>query len=320
MNKNSIIIPLSYPDTLIKQAKTKGGKFMEIFSNKGVFKIGHSALLLIKFNDAKIQYFDFGRYICPYKYGRVRNEFHDCELEIPIKAKWKNGKIVNKEEILIYIEKISHLTHGDGKLIASFSTKINYDIAYDHIQNLINKGMIVYDIFGKTTTNCSRFVADTIYKSTSSKRIKFRINILRIITPSPLGVVISSANSSIYKVMAGKIETISRRYRVSMLKDFIIKNYDINNVTSKEKPNTASPFKNGQWLGAIGAGAWFTLKHVNDNIYIGEKSIHGGNNFSHEFISEKYIDLDKKYTITYPSNTQFFSVIQNGETIKLFKK
>ena len=279
------------------------------------------ALLLIKKGEEKIHYFDFGRYISPPKYGRVRNELHDIELRIPIKAKWKKEILLNRKEILLFFGNNPEITHGDGRLVASFCEDINFKKAYNFINKLIKKEFIKYDIKGRNTTNCSRFVYYTIYNSITSKKIKRRMLYISFITPSPVGVVIkSSTDKKIYNVKNQEIKKLKKGYLWRMLKEFLLKNFEIKDITNYYNPVGKSPFKNGHWLGGEGDGKWYSIEHKGGNNFIGRKNILNGEILVIELISEKKIDLTKDYQITYPSNDLFFTINQNGENIKLIPK
>ena len=114
INSNGIIIILAYPDTIVRPAYWE--KLSNFWPKIGVggrhaIQAGHAALLLIQNNKSEINYYDFGRYITTYGYGRARSKETDPELEISILAKFKNNKLSNTEEILLYTERQTKKTH-----------------------------------------------------------------------------------------------------------------------------------------------------------------------------------------------------------------
>ena len=67
-------------------------------------KAGHAALVLIENKTGKATYYDFGRYITPKGYGRVRGQNTDVELAIPFKAKIKNDQLKNLDQFLLWLD------------------------------------------------------------------------------------------------------------------------------------------------------------------------------------------------------------------------
>ena len=76
MENSATIIVLAWPDTKVVHE----GKWYDIpmrwigAIKDGHYKAGHAAFLLINNKSGDIQYFDFGRYHTPLKFGRVRSK------------------------------------------------------------------------------------------------------------------------------------------------------------------------------------------------------------------------------------------------------
>ena len=111
-NNENFIIVLAWPEGVIFGA---GSWYDSLFSKKRKYRVGHSALVLVKKN--KCLFFDFGRYHTPISKGRVRDIETDPELKIYTKPKIKNNKICNIKNILEEI-KSKKSTHGEGTLYA----------------------------------------------------------------------------------------------------------------------------------------------------------------------------------------------------------
>ena len=192
---DGIIIILSYPDTIVRPAywETLSNFWPKIgIGGEHAVQAGHAALLLLQKNNSEINYFDFGRYITSYGNGRVRCKETDPELEVTIKANFKNNEILNVEEILLWIENHPEKTHGDGRLVASIHNEINFKKAQKFIQELIDEKEIPYGAFIKNGTNCARFVTDTIIASSENKKIGKQLKKSNLLTPSPIGNVIKA--------------------------------------------------------------------------------------------------------------------------------
>lgn len=326
-NSDGIIIILSYPDTIVRPAYwEKSSKIWPLIGigSKHAVQAGHAALLLIKTADPAINYYDFGRYITSYGNGRVRSKTSDPELFVNMKATFKNEKLTNLKEILLWIELHPEKTHGNGRLIASINDEINYTLAQKFIDKLIQKKEIPYGLFIKNGTNCARFVNETIKNTTNNKKIKWQLKQSNILTPSPIGNVIKgNSTNKIYEVYNQKISIYQNR---SILKEYKASFFNKFNVQPKlegtELPDlNVFNLKNGTWLGGIGSGAWFRIEEKLDtNSYkIARYSTLGVKEFEAIFYGEKEtFDLSKKHDFIHPSNCEEVFIQQN-QNIFTFK-
>ncbi|APZ46722.1 hypothetical protein BW723_10700 [Polaribacter reichenbachii] len=321
-SSNGIIIILSYPDTVVRPAywepSSKIWPKLGIGSKHAV-QAGHAALLLLKKGKTKINYYDFGRYITTYGNGRVRCKETDAELEIPIKAEFEKEELINLQEILLWLEKHPEKTHGDGRLIASINTDINYNLASQFINSFIQRKEIPYGVFVKNGSNCSRFVTDTLIASLTNKKIKLQLKTSNLVTPSPIGNVIKATSTkTIYNVYQQEIKLYKNRSILKEYKDSFLNKFDIEpNLIGTEKPNKAIfELENGTWLGGIGSGAWFHIEKQidNKNYLIARYNSTGIKDFEGEFtINNDSFSTDGKCEFLHPTNCQEMFVIQNGE-------
>ena len=54
-------------------------------------------------------YYDFGRYVTPVGYGRVRGVNTDAELELPLRAKFtENNSLENLDKFLLWLDANPH--------------------------------------------------------------------------------------------------------------------------------------------------------------------------------------------------------------------
>jgi hypothetical protein len=174
------IIVLAWPEGYVKAANAWYDK---IFSFKGKYRVGHSALILIDSKSLSAKYFDFGRYHTPDGYGRVRDEETDHEFALP-KVEIANNQIKNIKEILFFVSKIKS-THAEGKLYASVISNVDYKSSYLTAKRIQKKEALIYGPFVINGTNCSRFVSKVIRSSKLPiiKRLRFRFPFC--ISPSP---------------------------------------------------------------------------------------------------------------------------------------
>lgn len=319
---NGIIIILAYPDTIVRPAYTefssKIGPKIGV-GGKHAVKAGHAALLLIKKDNPEINYYDFGRYITTFGFGRVRSAKTDAELDVPITAKFKNNKLSNFEEIILWVENHPEKTHGDGKLVTTINHKINYEKAFVYIDNLVAKKEIPYGAFIKGS-NCARFVTDTIIASSTKKKITRKLKTSNLFTPSPIGNVIKgSTTNEIFEVYKQKMSCYQNRSIIKEYKESFLQKYNNQpNIIGTEKPNLkVFNLKNGTWLGGIGSGAWFIIsKKINENEFeIQRFTANGTLDFKEYFsMQDNTFNLKEKHEFLHPTNCMEGFVKQGSKT------
>lgn len=319
MESSGVIVVLSYPDTIVRPAhsefSSKIWPFFGVGGKNGV-QAGHAALLLIEKKTGKVDYFDFGRYITSYGYGRVRSKEVDVELEVPLEAKFKNDELLNINELLLWLDKNPEKTHGEGRLVASINNDIDYEKATSFIDNLINKKEIAYGVLIKEGSNCARFVTDTLINSCVNKKVRTRLKASNLFTPSPIGNVIKgTTKEEIFMVYNQKISRYENRSIVKEYCDCFFKKIDIEiNKIGTELPNKeVFELNNATWLGGIGSGAWFKIEDDNNGVYqIARYTANGVNDFKGKFqLKSKGFDLKKEYRFTHPTNCKEAFVIQD---------
>ncbi|WP_166383064.1 MULTISPECIES: DUF6695 family protein [unclassified Polaribacter] len=319
---NGIIVILSYPDTVVRPAYWEpSSKIWPLIGigSKHAVQAGHAALLLIKKDETEINYFDFGRYITSYTNGRVRSKETDPELLVSINAEFENAKLTNLKEILLWIEKHPEKTHGDGRLVASMHTEIDFEKANNYIFQLINEKEIPYGAFIKNGTNCARFVTDTIIASSSNKKIRKLLKRSNLLTPSPIGNVIKgNTDNLIHSIYNQKIEDYKNR---SILKEYntsFFNKFDIEpNLIGTEHPNKkVFELKKGTWLGGIGSGAWFKIEaQIDAETYsISRFDSEGTKDFYANFsIDKKCFNYLEEHQFMYPTNCKEAVIMQNNK-------
>jgi len=323
---NGIIIILAYPDTVVKPSKrdviSTFLPYLGIGTKNGI-QAGHAALLLIKKGVSEINYFDFGRYITTFKNGRVRSKETDFELHIPISAKFEKGSLSNLEEILVWIESHPEKTHGFGRMIASVNEEIDYEKAMNFINSCINQKEIPYGAFIRNGTNCARFVTDTLRTSTLQKKIKTKLTISYLFTPSPIGNVLKGRTiSNIYQIYNTKVSLYTNR---SILKEYtscFFNKFDRTPslIEGEIQNKWLFSLKNGTWLTGCGSGAWFTIeKKINTTTYkVARYTYAGIKDFEGVFkISENGFDMNLEYQFTHPTNCLEAFIIQKEKKFTL---
>jgi len=181
------IIALAWPDTkVIHEGKwyDEPMRWVGAINKEGYYNAGHAALLLINNSTGTIQYFDFGRYQTPMKYGRVRSKLTDPDIDVKHKAIIDKGTILNLEEILLerYHNKACN---GAGRLTASIVKNIDYEKALSKVVRMQNREAIYYGPFEFGGATCSRLVAQTVLSSTSDWLTKLLIVLPYTISATP---------------------------------------------------------------------------------------------------------------------------------------
>ncbi|MGY6649610.1 DUF6695 family protein [Wenyingzhuangia sp. IMCC45574] len=317
MSTGAIVI-LSYPDTVVRPAYTEfSSKVWPMIGvgSKHAVQAGHAALLLLEKASGNVDYYDFGRYITSFGFGRVRSKKTDVELEVPLQAKFKEGKLTNIQELLLWLDAHPEKTHGDGRLVAGLNSELDYDKAKQYIEDLQNKKEVPYGAFVKGGSNCARFVTDTLLAAATSTRVRIRLKTSNQFTPSPIGNVIKGSSDDLIHVVENqKVNLYTNR---SILKEyfscFLNKFDDTLNTIGTEKPNTDKFYlENATWLGGIGSGAWFQLSHESDHYQITRYTSCGKQDFKGVFAClDATFDIKKPYDFVHPTNCKEAFIVQN---------
>ena len=322
---NGIILTLAYPETIVMVADEWYSPYLRYLGigKKNYVRAGHAALVLINVKTGLLEYHDFGRYITPEPYGRVRGKDTDHELDFPIVAEVENGKITNLNTILKFLATHPKLTHGDGPLFASVCNAINYEKARAHITRMQNKHFIRYAAFVKEACNCARFVTDALIAGATDSIIKKKLLKSKWFTPSTIGnVVIADTEGKVYLVSEeGEISQFKSSVKKENRRLFLDK-------LSDHEPNFEGTLypkhndvknENAQWLSGIAAGAWFELYDLkNENRYRFRRISPSGNIDVDGIydISEKGFEMDIEHEFIQYSNCSFFHVKQNDKTFR----
>ncbi|MBL0683395.1 DUF6695 family protein [Aquimarina mytili] len=322
MNYTGKIISLAFPDTFVRFSDEKNASnVLQLFGlgKNGIIKAGHAAFVLIENKTGIAEYYDFGRYITPEGYGRVRSAVTDVELEIPFKATFTlNGKLANVNEFLLWLEGHPEKTHGSGRLVASVCDCIFYDKARAYVLATQSRGSIPYSTFRKEGSNCSRIVTDTILESTDNSKIRKPLLRNKKFTPSPLGNVEKAAlDNPIYQVQDGKLTT----YPGSVFKENLTNYFDKNipDIKTKHAPKVLNHLKDAHFLEGIGSGAYFTITPSEEKeLYIITRyTDYGDMDFKGLFItSEQSFTIVEEYSFVYDSNCKYCHIEQHGKKIR----
>lgn len=318
---------MAFPDTFVKMSEEFICKVLPLvgLGTKEYIKAGHAALVLVHNETGEAHYYDFGRYVTPKGFGRVRGAITDVELSIPFTAEIsETGVFVNLNQFLLWLEANPQKTHGEGRLIASVCDKIDYDKAKNFIEELQHRGSIPYGAFDKMGSNCSRFVTDTILASTEDKKIIKALSFNKKFTPSTVGNVEKAASlGRVYEVCNGALKPYDGSALKENLTNYFQRNkaevddalaFDADGVAPNEIPVEA------QKLHGIGSSAWFLLTierdlpeyHVRIRRYNDLQQLDYDGVYSSEVFNSKL-----PYQFVYDSNCSYCHVLQGIEKIKL---
>lgn len=322
---DAIILTLAYPETVVMVADEWYSPFLKYLGigKKDYVRAGHAALVLIEKKSGHLEYHDFGRYITPEPYGRVRGKLTDAELHFPLTAEIKNDKVQNLEAILKFLATNPKLTHGDGKLLASVCRQVDYTKARRHIESMQQREFIRYAAFIKEACNCARFVTDTLIECVTDKTIVRKLKLSKRFTPSTIGnVLIADTENCIYELTddgdIGEFKsTLSKENRRLFLDR--LKDHKPTYVGTLHPRHNNTIHSHAQWLSGIAAGAWFELFDLeHDHMYRFRRiSPYGHIDIDATYvISESGFDMSLDHEFVQYSNCLYFHVKQNGKIFK----
>ncbi|NNC49747.1 MAG: hypothetical protein HKO01_04360 [Flaviramulus sp.] len=328
MSNSGIILTLAYPETIVMVSDEWFIPFLRFvgIGKKNYVRAGHAALVLINKESSDLEYYDFGRYITPKSYGRVRGFKTDNELQIPLKAEIENDTILNLNEILKFFATHPKLTHGEGKLVASICMAIDYQNAQKHISHMQNRQFILYAAFKKEASNCSRFVTDTLISSVTDNNIRRKLVKSKWFTPSTVGnVLLADTENYVYEVSEqGRISKFRGSQKSENLRYFLdnLKDHKPNYVGTMVPKTIDDIGENAQWLHGIGSGAWFELyQKYNDNVYRFKRiSVHGNIDVDDKFVvDDSSFNYDLEYEFLHASNCELLHVKQKDRIFRFHK-
>lgn len=276
--------------------------------------------MLIEKESGVLEYHDFGRYITSEPNGRVRGKSTDHELDFPIQAEISNNRIRNLNEILKFLATHSKLTHGDGRLIASVCSAVNYKAAKKHIIMMQNRHFIRYAAFIKDASNCARFVTGALIASVTDFKIRKKLIKATRFTPSTIGnVVIADTESFIYEISErgeiGEFKSSVSKENRRMFLDRLV-HYKPEYVGTLHPKPVSFVKEHAQWLSGIAAGAWFELSCLDKLEYYNFRRISPSGNIDVEGIykvNDKSFNCEKNYRFIHYSNCQFFHIEQEDK-------
>ncbi len=328
MTNTGIILTLAYPETIVMVSKEWFSPFLRFLGvgKKNYLRAGHAALVLINKETGVLEYHDFGRYITSEPHGRVRGKDTDNELDFPLKAKIKEGRVENLNKILEFLGTHPKLTHGDGKLVASVCNVIDYKKARAHITKMQEKHFIRYAAFIKEACNCARFVTDTLIASVTDNKIKKKLEKSNWFTPSTIGnVLLANTDKHVFEVSeTGVISKYTGSQKSENIRCFLdtLKNHQPNFIGTLIPKPIDDLHEKAQWLSGIAAGAWFELhKTTSDfNYRYRRLSPHGHIDVDAEYaVDNTLFNYHKPFEFVHYSNCKFFHVKQN-ETVFRFER
>jgi len=315
------LIVLAYPDTYVRMSDEWQCKLLPLvgLGTWKQIKAGHAAIVLIENKTGKANYYDFGRYVTPDGFGRVRSSATDAELEIPFKAKLiGNGPLKNLNEFLLWLEANPQKTHGEGRLLASVCEEVDFKKAQNYILKLQEKGSMPYRAFKEDGSNCARFVTETILASVKNKKIIKTLHHNKRFSPSTVGNVEIAASSGIFEVING----VLKEYTSTALKE------NLTNYFHREKKRMVVertlPIlpEEAKKLSGIGSNAWFEIELLEDSdtFYriIRYNDLHEID-YVGVYNTQDDFNVFEDFKITYDSHCEFCHVIQNDKKIKFQK-
>ncbi|RLD29773.1 MAG: hypothetical protein DRI75_01960 [Bacteroidetes bacterium] len=329
MNSSGFIIALAYPETVVRVSNEWFSPFLRFMGigKKHYVKAGHAGLVLIDKETGILEYHDFGRYITTQSTGRVRGKDTDNELDFLLKAQIEEGKIKNLDEILKFLATNPKLIHGEGKLIASVCDAIDYDKAIDYITTMQQRHFIRYGVFIKGASNCSRFVTTTIIASVTNESIKKKLIKSTRFTPSTVGnVVIANTGNYIYEVSdKGEISKFTSSVKKENIRCFLdrLKDYEPSLIGNQLPKSVDGVHKKAQWLGGVGAGAWFELHKTEKKAEFNYRNIapSGHVNVQDVFVvNDSAFNYQEGFNFVHYSNCKFFHVEQNDMVFRFDRK
>jgi hypothetical protein len=171
----------------------------------GLYRLGHAGCLLLSESTGRAHYFDCGRYQCPPQMCRIRDAVRDPDVALSVKALFAaDGSLRNGEEILLELAG-NRATHGEGFMVASIVSGLDFDAAYQEAKGLQMR-MYPFRHLAARSLNCTRF----LLRITPFARASLAVRVLevwsRLAGPSPLFLACVAGGAGLhYSVERGRV-------------------------------------------------------------------------------------------------------------------
>jgi hypothetical protein len=329
MDNSGVILTLAYPDTIVRVSTEWFSPLLRFLGigKKNYVRAGHAALVLINKKTGVLEYHDFGRYITPESYGRVRGISTDNELDFSLHAEITNSKIINIKELLVFLATHPDLTHGEGNLVASVCDEVDYLKASHYIQNMQNRDFVPYSVFKKGDSNCARFVTETLIASVTNKSIKRKLEKSKWFTPSTVGnVLLANTLDFVYLVSdTGAVSEFKGTQMSENLRCFLdpLKKFTPNIKGSLISVPVSGLNETAQWISGIGSGAWFELYDIDSKKNYRFRRVSPNGNVDVDAVytvSDETFNYNLPFKFIHYSNCLFFHIKQNNTTYRFNRK
>ena len=333
MSYEDSAIILTWPDATIRGDE----KWMMFFKKIGVvknlnFKVGHTAVILVKHNTGEMLFYDFGRYITPRGYGRARSKNSDPLLTINVKANSENNQIANLEEIAQHFETMKSVMYGEGRLFFSIVNNVDFNIAKEYGDLCVLQGTYPYGAVAKNNNNCSRFITRMLMKSCKKYHFWHGINLPETIKASPISNIVNANKDRI--IYSFSPEEGLNSFKMNRWKSFMFLIHQLGDNVFRSKANKlpndkiigaidygSKPItipKHAKYLGGVGDGAWyFIVENADLHFEISRYSTSGNLEYVVLGRSSQTVNLNEPWEITYDSHFLFTHILQNNHKIKI---
>jgi hypothetical protein len=186
-SRRDLIIALAWPATWCKQAGAWYDGLMRRtgINNRGYYRVGHAAVLVLKQDDPVAHYFDMGRYHAPAGTARVRNAITDHDLRIRTVVQWNAGGAVENLHTIINEIAANPACHGNGPMHWA-ALQGSGHAAMAKAQAMQRKPFHDYGPFVPWGSNCSRFVRTIAFAARPALLPRILLTFPPSLSPTPL--------------------------------------------------------------------------------------------------------------------------------------
>ncbi|MGL4993717.1 MAG: DUF6695 family protein [Bacteroidales bacterium] len=324
---NATLIVMAYPEAIVR---TTPSLYSDILPYLGMgvpgrIRAGHACMVIVKEGSSEFEYFDFGRYITPDGYSRVRGKESDPETKVDVVARWDGKQLLNVEELLQWLYNHPEKTHGSGDLYASVSEVVNYERVKEYIDEIQKRELLPYGPFVKNGSNCSRFVTGAMYHGILDEDVQDEIELTCSFTPSVLANVEAANTYDYYYVVneesVSKLECSLLATQVDLLFDNGEGYAPYTSEGSIVSPKDVEAQDDWHWLGGIGSGAWYEVEETDKyNVFkVSQYNSQGKREFSSNFLanSDDLVELESNFRVIYPAHFRTVTLKIGNDTIRL---
>ncbi len=312
---NGFLIVMGFPNDRIYMPEFWFKGILKLFGcyKDDTVKVGHSLALIVD-PDGAVYYTDFGRYTTPKHKARARYIEEDPNVKVEVTADIQDNDLKNINAIVEAVYDMKHVTHCEGPLYYKVIPGANSQKAKKYAYSVVKRGYVWYNIFGKNSLNCTRYVQNLIWSCVpkSSLNIYYRYFCL---FPTPIDNIYLPRRSSAYSIFE---KGAHKSFDHGAL-DFLTFYFRRRKAPIVEAHRNQQKLKGFYWLDCEGTGSYFQLL-FRQKIYVRKLDDHRNPIWEREYrLIGNDFSQALPFELHYGKGPNHFLLVQDGRQFEMIR-